>query len=673
MKKLSKPVNSIKEYNWNFTKSGEIRAYVKPAKLKELWFHTGTICNLKCPFCFEGSSPRNNRIEQLTLADIKPFVQEAIELNVEKFAFTGGEPFVNQEFGAILDYALEFRDCLVLTNATEPLLNNLDQIKSLARKPNQLSFRVSLDSYEESLHDKNRGKGKFKLSTWLIKKLHEMGFKVSVACQAHLNKTSRSISENFRKLFKQIGLPEQTEVVTFVDLKRPHANLKVPEITKNQFYSTKTREEIENLMCSYSKMILKKKGKVSVYACTLVDDDEEYALGSSLQEAMQAKVALKHHRCFICYSDGISCSEIINTSGKIKNKKSILIQKESVDRDDIKKYYGKVLKTKRDLKTSACCSTEDVPDYVKSILLEIEEEILDKFYGCGSPIPLAVEGCTAIDLGCGTGRDAYILSKLVGESGKVLGIDMTDEQLEIAQKHIDIMTKKFGFRKPNIEFKKGYIEELDKLGIKDNSVDVIISNCVVNLSFDKLRLLNEIFRVLKPGGELYFSDVFASRRIPVELKNNPVLISECIAGAFYIEDFRREVTKLGYPDVRIVSSREIEVTNPEIKQKIGRVKLYSQTLRVFKLNDLEDRCEDYGQIAIYLGTIPQEPHLFKLDANHLFEKGKPVPVCGNTASILSQTRYAKHFKVIGDRSHHYGLFDCAKKQDSDYFKSTCGC
>jgi len=170
MKKLSKSVNSIKEYSWNFTKSGEIRAYVKPAKLKELWFHTGTICNLKCPFCFEGSSPRNNRIEQLALADIKPFVQEAIELNVEKFAFTGGEPFVNQEFGAILDYALEFRDCLVLTNATEPLLNNLDQIKSLARKPNQLSFRVSLDSYEESLHDKNRGKGKFKISTWLDRK-----------------------------------------------------------------------------------------------------------------------------------------------------------------------------------------------------------------------------------------------------------------------------------------------------------------------------------------------------------------------------------------------------------------------------------------------------------------------------------------------------------------------
>ncbi|UOD35696.1 methyltransferase domain-containing protein [Deferribacteraceae bacterium V6Fe1] len=674
MQETLKEKNNIKDYSWNFTESGEIRAYVKPIKLTELWFHTGTICNLRCPFCFEGSSPNSSRIGELTLSDIKPFIQEAIELNVERFSFTGGEPFFNKEFIQILDYSLDFRDCLVLTNATEPLLKNIDKIKSFTDKPNKLFFRISLDSYDEAIHDKNRGKGKFRLSIDIMKKLIEMGFDVFVACQASQNESQLKVIENFAKLFRQTGLPEKTEIVSFVDLKLPNAEVKAPEITKNQLYSTKTEEEIENLMCSYSKMVLKKDGKVSVYACTLVDDDEQYDLGSTLKEAMQEKIALKHHRCFTCYSDGVSCSELNSKISRKQSGANMLIKNATVDRDDIKEYYGKVLKTKYDLKTSACCSTEAVPDYVKSILMELEEEILDKFYGCGSPIPLAVEGATVIDLGCGTGRDAYILSKLVGGSGRVIGIDMTDEQLDVAKKYIDSMTEKFGFKSPNIEFKKGYIEELDKLGIEDNSVDVVISNCVVNLSFDKSKLLKEIFRVLKPGGELYFSDVFASRRIPEELKSDPILIGECIAGAFYIEDFRRAVARLGYPDVRVVSSREIEITNPEIKQKVGMTKLYSQTVRVFKLEDLEDKCEDYGQVATYLGTIVQEPHSFILDDHHIFEKGKPMLVCGNTASMLSQTRYARHFKVFGDRSNHYGLFDGGDyKQGNDEPKNACGC
>ncbi|MDK2792361.1 MAG: arsenite methyltransferase [Deferribacteres bacterium] len=674
MQEILNEKHRLKDYSWNFTENGEMRAYVTPTKLKELWFHTGTICNLRCPFCFEGSSPNNNRIEQLTLSDIKPFIEEALEIGVERFSFTGGEPFVNKEFIKILDYALNFKDCLVLTNATEPLLKNLDKIKSFANKPNKLTFRVSLDSYDETVHDKNRGKGKFKLSLELLKKIYEMGFDVSVASQASVNESISNINENFAKLFNQSGLLETMEIVSFVDLKRPGAAVKVPEITKAQLYSTKSDEEIENLMCSYSKMVLKKDGKVSVYACTLVDDDEQYDLGSTLKEAMQAKVSLKHHRCFICYSDGVSCSQLSSKIAKKQREEGMITKEAAVNKDDIKEYYGKVLKTKYDLKTSACCSTESVPDYVKSILLDIEEEILDKFYGCGSPIPLAVEGCTVIDLGCGTGRDAYILSRLVGENGKVIGVDMTDEQLDVAKKYIDLMTEKFGFKSPNIEFKKGYIEELDKLGIEDNSVDVVISNCVVNLSFDKSKLLKEIFRVLKPGGELYFSDVFASRRIPDELKTDPVLIGECIAGAFYIEDFRRAVARLGYPEVRVVSSREIEINNPEIKQKVGMAKLYSRTVRVFKIEDLEDRCEDYGQVAIYLGTIPQEPNFFMLDDHHIFEKGKPMLVCGNTASMLSQTRYSKHFKVFGDRSTHYGLFDCGDdKQNNDEPKNACGC
>jgi len=330
-----------------------------------------------------------------------------------------------------------------------------------------------------------------------------------------------------------------------------------------------------------------------------------------------------------------------------------------VDRADVRAYYGKILKTKADLKTSACCSTESMPEHIKAILGRIDGEILEKFYGCGSPIPPALDGCTVLDLGCGTGRDVYILSKLVGPQGRVIGVDMTDEQLEMAQRHREAMADKFGYEKSNVEFKKGYIEALDTMGIADESVDVVVSNCVVNLSFDKGRLLQEIFRVLKPGGELYFSDVFTSRRIPAELKEDPVLIGECIAGAFYTEDFRRAMAAAGCPDVRIVSSREILIHDPEVNRKIGLTRLYSQTVRAFKLASLEDRCEDFGQHATYLGTIAEAPHCFNLDDHHCLETGRPMLVCGNTAAMLSETRLSKHFKVVGDRSVHFGLFDCS--------------
>lgn len=344
-----------------------------------------------------------------------------------------------------------------------------------------------------------------------------------------------------------------------------------------------------------------------------------------------------------------------------------------VDRKDVQDYYGKVLKTKEDLKTSACCSADTHPPHIREIMRQLDEEILSKFYGCGSPIPPALDDCTVLDIGCGTGRDVFVVSKLVGEEGRVIGVDMTDEQLEVANRHRDSMARKFGLAKSNVEFKKGYIEELDELGIESGSVDVVISNCVINLSFDKQKLMSEIFRVLKPGGELYFSDVFSSRRIPAELRDDQVLIGECIAGAYYIEDFRRALAEVGCPDVRMISSREIEIRDPEIKKKIGMTRLYSQTVRAIKLDTLEDRCEDYGQYATYLGTIPEEPHGFTLDDHHFLETGRSMLVCGNTAAMLSETRFAKHFRVEGDHSVHYGLFDCSPAATSDATSEDCGC
>ena len=328
-------------------------------------------------------------------------------------------------------------------------------------------------------------------------------------------------------------------------------------------------------------------------------------------------------------------------------------------RDQVREYYGKVLSNRDDLKTGACCSSESMPRAHREVLRMLDEEILNTFYGCGSPIPPAIEDCTVLDFGCGSGRDAYLASHLVGAGGSVIGIDMTEEQLAIARKHVRTQTRRFGYETPNVDFRLGTIEDLAAVGIADNSIDVVISNCVVNLSPDKERVLAEVFRVLKPGGELYFCDIFAGCRVPESLRTDPVLVGECLGGAMYIEDFRRLLRELGCLDYRVVSTGCVPLKDPAIKANVGMVDFHSMTIRGFKLPDLEDICEDYGQTATYLGTIPDQPDCFALDDHHLFVTGIPLRVCGNTAAMVGETRFARHFRVEGDTSVHYGPFECS--------------
>lgn len=327
--------------------------------------------------------------------------------------------------------------------------------------------------------------------------------------------------------------------------------------------------------------------------------------------------------------------------------------------DAVREYYGQELQGTQDLKTTACCPAGAPDPRIQAILDEIDDEILSRFYGCGSPLPPALEGCTVLDLGCGTGRDAYVASRLVGEEGRVIGLDMTEEQLAVARRHVDAQTQRFGYNAPNVDFRYGYIEDLAAAGIEDDSVDVVISNCVLNLSPDKRAAFAEIFRVLKPGGELYFSDIFADRRLPDAVAADPVLRGECLGGALYEQDFRRLLGELGCSDYRCVSQNSVDVEDANLKAALGDVHFTSRTIRAFNIAALEDRCEDYGQVADYRGGLDGAQHSFVLDDHHVFEKGRPMRVCANSAAMLAQTRYGKYFRVKGDTSVHYGLFDCS--------------
>ena len=324
---------------------------------------------------------------------------------------------------------------------------------------------------------------------------------------------------------------------------------------------------------------------------------------------------------------------------------------------DVQEYYGEELQKSEDLKTNACCTLTKPPRHITVALRLVADEVQSKYYGCGLTIPTQVQGLKILDLGSGSGRDCYIAGKLVGENGHVVGVDMTDQQLAVANKYIEFHREKFGYSKSNVEFIKGNIEKLDELNLEKGSFDLIISNCVINLAQDKQKVLDDAYALLKPGGEMYFSDVYSDRRIPQELKEDKVLWGECLSGALYRNDFHNTAKKAGFTDPRVVENKPISVENEELEEKLGTLKFFSVTHRLFKIDGLENDCEDYGQAVVYNGGIDECPMAFDLDDHHHFPKGKMITICGNTYKMLHDTRYKSFFTFHGDWSTHYGIFE----------------
>ena len=292
-----------------YTPSGEPRGYIQPGFLKELWFHTGTACNLACPFCLEGSKPGDERLDRITLADVRPLMEEASSLGAQQFSFTGGEPFIVKDFINILRYASSLNPCLVLTNGTDPVLKRLHQIETLTERPPPISFRISIDYPDEIRHDAARGSGSFRKSWRSLRALRELGFKVSVARQMDSDEDSAAIVREYQTLLEQHGLPSDTTIVAFPDFLTPGSNPGVPLITENCMTFFHTEKSRQAFMCAFSKMVIKRNGQMRIYACTLVDDDESYDLGGTIRESMGKRIMMRHHRCYSCFAFGSSCSE----------------------------------------------------------------------------------------------------------------------------------------------------------------------------------------------------------------------------------------------------------------------------------------------------------------------------------------------------------------------------
>lgn len=309
-------------------------------------------------------------------------------------------------------------------------------------------------------------------------------------------------------------------------------------------------------------------------------------------------------------------------------------------KESVKDYYGKRLKTSDDLQTNACKLGDNrMAPAVKSALKLIHDEVSSKFYGCGLVAPEALDGMHILDLGSGSGQDCFVLSKLVGENGHVTGVDMTKEQVDIANKYVDYHAKQFGYSKPNTEFKLGEMERLSDVGIQDNSVDIIISNCVVNLTADKKVVLKEAYRVLKDGGEVYFSDVYTDTNLSEEARNDEVLWGECVSGALHWTELVELSKAVGFHGPYLVTARPFEV-EPKLRRPLGDAQFVSATYRLFKVP--QDSKTDASRVT-YKGSMEDNPNEFKFNVHNIFTK-TPKIVSAGVASVLRTSRFSKHLE-----------------------------
>ena len=269
---------------------------IRLQRLRELWIHTGTACNLECPFCLEGSRPGDNRLERIRLNEIKPYLDQAVQLGVERFCFTGGEPLIVKDIVRILEYALSLKPCMVISNGTAPLLKRLHQLQLLKQQKYPLSFRISIDHADQPQHDKDRGWGNFQRAVEGLQLLHAQGFDIGIIRQIHNGEDNAAVLGAFQQLLRKAHLPEDITIHALPGFGHPG----IQQNEDTQTIEPSNFKDTANLKCSHSRMLLKRDGQLRIYSCLFTDDDVQFDMGNSLESAATSDVIPGHHRCRQC-------------------------------------------------------------------------------------------------------------------------------------------------------------------------------------------------------------------------------------------------------------------------------------------------------------------------------------------------------------------------------------
>ncbi len=311
-----------------------------------------------------------------------------------------------------------------------------------------------------------------------------------------------------------------------------------------------------------------------------------------------------------------------------------------------------------------CCPVDYDPQFLKAI----PAEVIEKDYGCGDPSKHLHPGETVLDLGSGTGKICFIASQVVGPTGKVIGVDMTDDMLEVARRNAPVVAENIGHS--NVEFRKGRIQdlaldleildrELGKNPIADansyiaadalaadlrvkhplvatDTIDVVVSNCVLNLveTHLKRQLFEEIFRVLKKGGRAVISDIVSDEEIPLHLQNDPHLWSGCISGAYTEDGFLQAFAEAGFHGIEILKRDD----SPW--QTVEGIEFRSVTIQAWK--GKQGPCFERNQAVIYKGPFSKVLD----DDGHAMERGKRYAVCAKTFDLYQKPPYSEHFSFI---------------------------
>src|SRR4029450_10691032 len=311
-----------------------------------------------------------------------------------------------------------------------------------------------------------------------------------------------------------------------------------------------------------------------------------------------------------------------------------------------------------------CCPVDYNSDYLKVI----PREVIERDYGCADPSRYVREGEMVLDLGSGTGKICFIAAQIVGPDGKVIGVDMTDEMLEVARRNAPIVAERIGYA--NVEFRKGRIQDLaldlelldrqlkdspianaasflaaDELAeelrvkhplIASDSMDVVVSNCVLNLvePKSKRQLFDEMFRVLKKGGRAVICDIVSDGEVPEEMQNDPELWSGCISGALTEDGFLQAFEHAGFYGIQILKRD----TQPW--RTVQGIEFRSATIEAFK--GKQGKCFERNQAVIYRGPFKEVLD----DDNHRMERGKRYAVWDKTYNLYKKAPYRDFFELV---------------------------
>lgn len=530
---------------------------------------------------------------------------------------------MHPEIADILQEALKYGQTTVLSNGTlitEGLSQTLAQVSRISK--HKLEFRVSLESFIEEENDQIRGMGSFKRAIGGIQSLVHAGFNpiITVADWSKYGKFTKEMAKGFQSLERSLDIPQlRLKKLPLVLLGR------CAEFVRPYDESERVTEQcfdnylMDNLQCTTSRIVTSK----GVFVCPILIAAPKAWMSWTLGESL-VPYTMESPACYTCRTAGLTC----------KNED---LEAKDIVRELVNEFYATAaIQPQKEL----CCPT----NYTPADLSHIPPEVLNISYGCGSPVTQAnIEpGESVLDLGSGGGIDCFIAAKMVGEQGQVIGIDMTDEMLRNANASKEIVARNLGF--DNVRFMKGFLEEIP---LADECIDLVTSNCVINLSAQKEKVFQEIFRILKTGGRFVISDIVSDREVPLSMKRDKILWGECISGAVTEEEFFHITKKLGFYG--------LEVANRYLYKEVDGFKFYSVTARGYKyMKSME--CKYTGQYAIYKGPFSSVSD----DDGHTYPVGIPIEICTDTTWKLSNPPYNGMF-IISDMQNKEVKISCEPK------------